>query len=366
MNTFPGKLNETVAHRKLLIINPHTHSYTHTVNKEMATHIAGTVFRSQSRFLIRPSFTKSMSAFSSSSTGSSKLRIACCQLLVGANKQVNIENAERAITAAAAANANADSKRVDLVVLPEIWNSPYANTSFPENAEIIPKVGDTPSQEASPSLLMLCNKAREHQVWIVGGSIPERAVDSTTGDEKIFNTCPIINSNGELVAKHRKMHLFDIDVPGKITFKESDTLTAGNQITVVDTPWGNIGVGICYDMRFPELAQLMRNKGCKLLVYPGAFNMTTGPAHWELLQRARAVDNQLYFATCSPARVEGGGYVAWGHSSIITPWGDVIAKADAGQETITADLDFEEVDKVRQNIPTSKQKRHDIYTLVEK
>jgi omega-amidase len=291
------------------------------------------------------------------------MRVALCQLLVGPVKEANIRNAERAIIGAV--NSTSGS-RVDMVVLPEIWNSPYANTSFPENAEVIPKVGEIPTHDISPSTAMLCDKAKEHSIWIVGGSIPEREVDPESGAVNIFNTCPVINSMGELVAKHRKMHLFDVDIPGRMTFKESDTLTAGNQVTVVDTPWGKVGVGICYDMRFAELALLMRNRGCRFLVYPGAFNMVTGPAHWELLARARAVDYQVYFAACSPARVEGSGYVAWGHSNVVSPWGDVIAKAGPGEETIFADLDFAELEKVRQNIPTSFQKRHDIYTVSEK
>jgi len=117
--------------------------------------------------------------------------------------------------------------------------------------------------------------------------------------------------------------LFDIDVPGKITFKESDTLSPGDNLTIIDSPWGKIGVGICYDIRFPELAMLMREKGVGLMVYPGAFNTTTGPLHWELLQRARAVDNQVFVATASPARNPDSSYQAWGHSSLISPWGEV-------------------------------------------
>ena len=118
------------------------------------------------------------------------------------------------------------------------------------------------------------------------GSIPER------DGSNVYNTCIIVSPKGEIVAKHRKVHLFDIDVPGKITFKESDTLTGGSSMTTFNTEFGTIGVGICYDLRFPEQAAIMRQRGCNLMVYPGAFNMTTGPAHWELLQRARALDNQ--------------------------------------------------------------------------
>lgn len=165
------------------------------------------------------------------------------------------------------------------------------------------------------------------------------------------------------MAKHRKMHLFDIDIPGGITFKESSCLTAGDGVTLFDTPYGRCGVGICYDIRFPLHAQLMRDAGAVLLLYPAAFNTTTGPAHWTLLQRARAVDNQCYIATASPARLEESSYKAWGHSSITNPWGEVIATCEEKATIIMADLDLERVTQVRAQIPIIKQARQDIYEL---
>ena len=132
---------------------------------------------------------------------------------------------------------------------------------------------------------------------------------------RLYNTCLVYGPDGALLAKHRKVHLFDIDIPGEITFKESETLTGGDKGTVVDTPVGRIGVGICYDIRFPELAMLYARQGCQMILYPGAFNMTTGPLHWELLQRARAVDNQVFVMTCSPARKNGEIAIAgWGRA----------------------------------------------------
>lgn len=206
---------------------------------------------------------------------------------------------------------------------------------------------------------MLCQSAKEKNIWIVGGSIPEREND------KLYNTCVVVNNNGEIVGKHRKVHLFDIDVPGKITFKESDSLSPGNQPTLVDTPWGSIGIGICYDIRFPEYAMMLRERGARILVYPGAFNTITGPAHWELLQRARAVDNQVFVATCSPARdtSPNPGYLAWGHSSVISPWGEVLATTEESEAVVYADLQLEKVDEMRQGIPCWSQKRTDMYAL---
>ncbi|CAE7889029.1 Nit2 [Symbiodinium sp. KB8] len=166
---------------------------------------------------------------------------------------------------------------------------------------------------------------------------------------------------GTLIAKHRKVHLFDIDIPGKMTFKESETLSAGDSITTVDTPYGKIGIGICYDMRFPQLALAYRDSGCSLLVYPGAFNTTTGPLHWELLQRGRAVDNQAFVITASPCRNPDSKYQAWGHSTIVDPWGAIVATTEHEAATFVADLDLGQVETVRKQIPIMKQERLSLY-----
>jgi omega-amidase len=230
-------------------------------------------------------------------------------------------------------------------------------------AEPVPNVGEKVNAKQSPSIAMLVEKAKERKIWIVGGSVPER--EGSEGS-RLYNTCVIINPQGEIVGKHRKIHLFDINVPGKITFKESDSLSPGNSPTLIDSfPWGSLGIGICYDIRFPEYAMLLREQGARFLIYPGAFNMVTGPAHWELLQRARAVDNQVYVISCSPARDESsGGYVAWGHSSVVSPWGEVIGKAGAGEEVVRVELDLKKIEEMRENIPCWKQKRNDVYRTV--
>lgn len=287
-------------------------------------------------------------------TAPTTLRVGLCQILVTDDKQANIVKAKSFI-------GKASKQGAKLVSLPECWNSPYATSSFPVYAETIPAVGAKKANASeSPSVAMLLQAAKENKVWLIGGSIPER------DGSKVYNTCVVVSPDGEIVAKHRKVHLFDIDVPGKITFRESDTLTGGDSITTFRTEYGTIGVGICYDMRFPELAGAMRQRGCNILVYPGAFNMTTGPAHWELLQRGRALDNQAFVLTVSPARNPSSSYQAWGHSSIVGPWGDVRATTEHEESLVIADLDLEKVDEVRRNIPTSKQKRHDLYALVDK
>lgn len=280
-----------------------------------------------------------------------KLKVALCQIHVGEDKAANLVNARSAIDRAAKGGAK-------LISLPECFNSPYSVTAFPKYAEVVPNNCDELIMDQSPSTAMLIEAAVEHRVHIIGGSIPE--IDK---DGSIYNTCVIVSPYGEILGKHRKMHLFDIDVPGRITCKESETLSPGNNVTTFDMPHGKVGVGICYDIRFPEQSQLMREKGCKLLVFPGAFNMTTGPAHWELLQRGRALDNQLYVCTVSPARDTNASYHAWGHSTVVSPWGDVVATTSHEPDIVFADLDFDNVEEIRTNIPVSKQKRNDIYEL---
>jgi predicted amidohydrolase len=159
------------------------------------------------------------------------------------------------------------------------------------------------------------------------------------------------------------MHLFDIDVKGKITFKESDVLTAGDSFTIAETDFGKIGIGICYDIRFPELARVMVESGALILFYPGAFNMTTGPAHWDLTMRARALDNQVYFAACSPARDMDGVYQAYGNSCIASPWGDFVAHADEKECIVYGDIDLERVDSIRQQLPLLKHRKKELYNL---
>ncbi|KAJ8253421.1 hypothetical protein GJAV_G00212760 [Gymnothorax javanicus] len=251
-------------------------------------------------------------------TAMSKFRLAVVQLHVSQVKVENLKRARKLVHEAAKQGAK-------MVVLPECFNSPYGTGFFREYSEKIP----------GESSQLLSDSARESAVYLIGGSIPEE------DGGKVYNTCTVFGPDGSLLLKHRKLHLFDIDVPGKIRFQESETLTAGSSFSMFDTPFCKVGVGICYDMRFAELAQIYSRSGCQLLVYPGAFNMTTGPAHWELLQRGRALDNQVFVATASPARDESASYVAWGHSSVVNPWGEVIAKAGSEETVLYADIDLQ-------------------------
>lgn len=258
----------------------------------------------------------------------SSVRVGLCQITIGADKASNLDAAAKAV-------ADAAQQGAKLVLLPEMLNCPYSNASFPVYAEPLPEVGsdDSFQSEQSVSFSALRDIAKKHDIYLVAGSIPERSESK----DQLFNTCLCFGPDGKLIAKHRKMHLFDINIPGKMVFRESETLTGGDRVTTFDTPYGRVGVGICYDIRFPELSQTMTRLGCTILCYPGAFNLTTGPAHWMLLQRARAVDNQCFVLTCSPARVEeGDGYKAYGHSAAISPWADVLVEAEHGSQVVRA------------------------------
>jgi predicted amidohydrolase len=223
----------------------------------------------------------------------------------------------------------------DFVVLPEIFTCPYDNKCFPQFAE---------SGEGE-TYRFLANLARERKAYVIGGSIPELE------EGKIYNTSYIFDRGGKLIGKHRKIHLFDIDVQGGQYFKESDVLSPGTQITVFDTEFGKMGVCICFDIRFPDLFIEMRKAGARMVFIPAAFNMTTGPAHWETLFRSRALDQQIYVLGCSPARDEKASYVAYGHSILTDPWGSVVCELGAEEGMLFAQIDPERVDRVRRQIP---------------
>ncbi|KAJ5971681.1 Carbon-nitrogen hydrolase [Penicillium vulpinum] len=277
------------------------------------------------------------------------LKLALVQLASGADKAVNLSHARSQVLEAAKAGAR-------LIVLPECFNSPYGTNFFPKYAETL--LPSPPTIEQSPSFHALSAIAAEANAYLIGGSIPE--LEEST--KKYYNTSLVFSPTGALIGTHRKTHLFDIDIPGKIQFKESDVLSPGNQLTVIDLPeYGKIGLAICYDIRFPEPAMIAARQGAFLLVYPGAFNTTTGPLHWSLLGRARAVDNQSYVALCSPARDLDAAYHAYGHSLVADPSANILSEAEEKEAIIYADLNNDSIANIRSGIPISTQRRFDLY-----
>lgn len=293
-------------------------------------------------------------ALMSTASSTRTLTLALCQMAVGSNKEDNLDTAERLISAAV-------SRGAELVVLPECFLCPYGNQYFPEYAEDMGGTSPAQAPARSPSAHRMAQLAAHHSIHLVAGSMPERAEDGT-----LYNTSLTFGPDGSVLAKFRKLHLFDIDVPGGITFKESDTLSPGDTLATVDMGKCTVGVGICFDIRFPELASLYQQQGCDLLVYPGAFNMTTGPLHWELLARARAVDNQLYVAVCSPARDPDASYVAWGHSMVVDPWGTVMEECEEDEKVLVVEIDLDKVQQTRQQVPSTSGRRVDLYATTWK
>ena len=266
------------------------------------------------------------------------MKTALIQMPVVKDKAENLARAAKEIQRAAADGA-------ELAILPEMFCCPYSNASFRANAE-----------EAGGLIhAAMAEAARKAGLWLVAGSMPELA------DGKIYNTSFVFDSSGHQVAFHRKVHLFDIDVQGGQRFFESETLSAGNRATVFDTPFGRLGLCICFDIRFPELARVMALAGAQAMIVPAAFNMTTGPAHWELAFRQRAVDNQFFTLGVAPARDEEGTYVSYGNSIACDPWGTVIARAGSGEEQLLVELDFSCNEAVRRQLPLLSARRPAVY-----
>lgn len=283
-------------------------------------------------------------------TLSKSLQVALLQFHAGADKAANLAKVTEFIQ-----KALKHEPKPDLIMLPECFQSPYAVDQFANYAESIPN-GETTK--------LLSSLAKNNNVSIIGGSIPEFD-ESNNG---LYNTSVVFDPNGEIVAKHRKVHLFDISIPGGITFKESDSLKPGNKATVFEIPElkTKFGLGICYDIRFPELATIASRQGAGIMAYPGAFNTVTGPKFWNNFAIARAIDNQNYVLMCSPARNPAGGYQAYGHSMVVDPNGVILVEAGHEEEIIYCELKKDLVDETRKNIPITLQRRFDIYNDVSK
>lgn len=266
------------------------------------------------------------------------LKIGLVQMDVVSDKEANLRTAESAIAELAKEGA-------DIVVLPEMFNTPYIASNFPIYAE----------ESGGLSYSRLSEAAKKNNVNLVGGSIPLREKDA------IYNASFIFDRNGVEQGSHRKAHLFDIDIAGGQIFMESETLTPGNTATNVVLDGVNLGVCVCYDLRFPELARIMTLKGAQILIVPGAFNMTTGPAHWELLFRQRAVDNQVYTVGVAPARDEKGSYVSYANSLVCSPWGEVICRFGEKQQLAIVELDLQKVKEIREQLPLLKHRRTELY-----
>ncbi len=270
------------------------------------------------------------------------MKLALLQTPVGFDKGQTVANACAAVREAAQSGAR-------LAVLPEMFCCPYSNNYFRDYAE----------PAGGPVYTAMAALAKELGICLVAGSMPELE------EGRVYNTAFVFGPEGQLLARHRKMHLFDVAFENGQVFRESDTFTPGRDVTVFDYGGLRFGLCICFDMRFPELSRLMALKGAQAIIAPAAFNMTTGPLHWELLFRQRAVDNQVYTLGVAPARDEDGVYVSYGNSILCDPMGKVLARAGAEPAILYGDIDPAVIESTRRQLPLLSARREDVYRLSE-
>ncbi len=266
------------------------------------------------------------------------MKLAVLQMEVIGDKSANLAKVEEF-------SKEEPIREADFLVLPEMFNCPYEAERFDQFAEEIP----------GPTTELLSEVARNCGCYVVGGSMPEES------DGKVFNTSPIFDPTGEMIGRHRKIHLFRVNYPGRIQFDEAKYLGAGDERTVVETDFGKAGIAICYDLRFPELIRGMTRAGSRMIFFPAAFNTTTGPAHWKPLLRSRAIDNQVFVVAASPARNPDSSYRAYGHSLVVDPWGEVLVQAEEAETILTVEIDPDKVEEVRKRLPLLQSLRPEVY-----
>jgi len=261
---------------------------------------------------------------------------AAIQLHGGLNKSENVVNATKLVEEAAANGA-------ELVVLPEYFNCLGPLPEVVAQAESIPG----PTSEA------MCQLAARLQIVLVAGSICETGNSAGQG----HNTSLVFGPQGEQLAIYRKMHLFDIKLSPELTFEESHWIVPGEVVSHFGSELGNIGQAICYDLRFPELFRQLADSGMQVLAFPSAFSQTTGEAHWEVLLRARAIENQCYVVAANQYGQHSPQFTSYGHSLIVDPWGRILASQETGDGIVLAEIDLERLSQVRRDLPALKHRR---------
>ncbi|WPL18119.1 N-carbamoyl-D-amino acid hydrolase [Thiorhodovibrio winogradskyi] len=267
------------------------------------------------------------------------MRAAAIQMATGPSVDSNLIEVERLIKEAAEMGAN-------LVVLPE--NFAFMGNKDQDQLGIAESPGDGPLQA------FLSSTADRLGIWLVGGTIPLRA----TVPDRVRSASLVFDSSGQQVARYDKMHLFDVSLPGsQERYHESATLDPGDQLAVVETPLGRMGVAVCYDLRFPELFRQMQDHGVELLAIPSAFTALTGKAHWEVLVRARAIENLAYVIAAAQGGYHLNGRETHGHSMIVDPWGAILAQVPRGTGAICCPLDGGFQQSVRRSFPVLDHRR---------
>jgi deaminated glutathione amidase len=269
-----------------------------------------------------------------------RIRVACVQMTSRADKAANLEAAERLVAQAAATGA-------DIVLLPEKWNGIGDAAFYHETAEPL---------DNGESVAAMSTWARTHGITLVGGSI----VELREGREKRSNTSLVFDSDGEIVATYRKIHLFDVEVGG-VVYRESESEEPGDEAVVADAEDWRLGLSVCYDVRFPELYRILTLEGAQLVTVPAHFTTPTGKDHWHVLLRARAIENQLYVAAAAQIGETLPGKPAYGRSLIVDPWGLVIAQAPDEETVVSAELDRAHLDDIRAKLPSLANRQANAY-----
>jgi nitrilase len=247
--------------------------------------------------------------------------------------------------------ADAAARGASLFVLPECF--PFMGASEADKLAVAEPIDPA---KPGPILFTLLDIATRYKQWVVGGGMPERieAEEGSRGGapKRAGNTCVVVSPDGEVAARYRKIHLFDVEIPGKAEHKESASTAAGREVVTVETPLGRLGLSVCYDLRFPELYRaLALDHGAEILIVPAAFTAHTGAAHWHVLLRARAIENQCYVVAAGQTGVHNPKRATYGHSMVIDPWGTITAEQADGQGVVVAEIDPEVLAKVRREMP---------------
>lgn len=269
-------------------------------------------------------------------------RVAACQMDTQDEKAKNIDTALDLLDDAADSDA-------DIAALPEMFTFMGDKTEYRSNAEEIP--GAATDQLAA--------KAAEHNMWVHGGSMFEVADDP----EKVHNTTVVFNPDGELVNTYRKIHLFDVEIGDEVVTQESARVMPGEDVVTVETDFGNIGLSICYDLRFPELYSSLANRDANLIFVPAAFTKHTGKDHWQPLLRARAIETQSYIVAPGQIGDKPNGVPSYGRSLIVDPWGNVISQASDTEQVVTADINLDHLATIQRELPSLDHKRPDVYDV---
>lgn len=267
-------------------------------------------------------------------------------MVSGRDLQTNLLQAERLINEAVAEGAR-------LLVLPETF-AVFGGGNQRQR-------GEAESTAAGPIRQFLAQQAAKHQIWLVGGTLPTTAADSRgqpPEQDKVFTSTYVYNAAGEEVGRYDKVHLFDVDVAdGQGQYRESDQFSPGDKPLLVETPWGKLGVGVCYDLRFPEFFRQLRDQGAEILAIPAAFTYQTGQAHWEVLLRSRAIENQCYVIGANQGGEHSAKRKTWGDSCVISPWGEKLKALAQGEGIVSAELDFDQLHKIRRDMPVQSHRK---------